>query len=98
MLELKNPTKKPIVVIRAASGHELSEYAKRKLATIEDNAQENKIEIISVKVNDQKQRLQIEGKEVCIDLGELAFNNVVTPRDISDEELFFIQCALNEAD
>ena len=46
MIEIRKPNKKPIVVIRAATGNELSNYEKRKLANIEDNAQENKIEVI----------------------------------------------------
>ena len=98
MLEIRKPTHKPIVVIRAATGHELSMYEKRKLANIEENAQENKIEAISVKVNDQKQRLPIESKEVCIDLGELALKNIITPNELSTDELFLIECSLNDTD
>jgi hypothetical protein len=98
MLEIRKPTHKPIVVIRAATGHELSMYEKRKLASIEDNAQENKIEAVSVNVNGEKQRLPINSKEVCIDLGELAFKNTITPNELSAEDLFFIECSLNDAD
>lgn len=96
MLEIRKPTHKPIVVIRAATGHELSMYEKRKLASIEDNAQENKIEAVSVNVNGEKQRLPIDSKEVCINLGELALKNTITPNELSAEDLFFIECALNE--
>ena len=39
MIEIRKPNKKPIVVIRAATGNELSHYEKRKLANIEDNVQ-----------------------------------------------------------
>lgn len=94
MFDVRKPTKKPIVVIRAATGNELSNYEKRKLANIEDNAQENKIEVIRV----NNQRLQIDpiNKEVKIDLGNLAFKSKVTPGDLSADELFFIKCELDE--
>jgi hypothetical protein len=96
MIEIRRPTQKPIVVIRAATGNELSNYEKRKLANIEERAQENKIEVI--KVNDQRLPIDPLNKEVRIDLGSLAFKNKVSPEDISAEELFFIQCELNETD
>ena len=94
MFDVRKPTKKPIVVIRAATGYELSNYEKRKLANIEDNAQENKIEVIRV----NNQRLQIDpiNKEVKIDLGNLAFKSKVTPGDLSADELFFIKCELDD--
>lgn len=94
MFDVRKPTKKPIVVIRAATGNELSNYEKRKLANIEDNAQENKIEVIRV----NNQRLQIDpiNKEVKIDLGNLAFKSKVTPGDLSADELFFIKCELDD--
>lgn len=94
MFDVRKPTKKPIVVIRAATGNELSNYEKRKLANIEDNAQENKIEVIHV----NNQRLQIDpiNKEVKIDLGNLAFKSKVTPGDLSADELFFIKCELDD--
>lgn len=94
MFDVRKPTKKPIVVIRAATGNELSNYEKRKLANIEDNAQENKIEVIRV----NNQRLQIDpiNKEVKIDLGNLAFKSKVTPSDLSADELFFIKCELDD--
>ena len=94
MFDVRKPTKKPIVVIRAATGNELSNYEKRKLANIEDNAQENKIEVI--RVNDQKLQIDPVNKEVRIDLGGLAFKSKVSPDDISAEELFFIKCELDE--
>lgn len=94
MFDVRKPTKNPIVVIRAATGNELSNYEKRKLANIEDNAQENKIEVIRV----NNQRLQIDpiNKEVKIDLGNLAFKSKVTPGDLSADELFFIKCELDD--
>lgn len=94
MFDVRKPAKKPIVVIRAATGNELSNYEKRKLANIEDNAQENKIEVI--RVNNQKLQIDPINKEVKIDLGNLAFKSKVTPGDISADELFFIKCELED--
>jgi hypothetical protein len=96
MLEIKRPVKKPIVVIRAATGNELSNYEKRKLANIEENAQENKIE--SIVVNDQRLQIDPLNKEVKIDLGGLAFKSAVAPKDLSTDELFFIKCELDDAE
>jgi hypothetical protein len=94
MFDVRKPSKKPIVVIRAATGNELSNYEKRKLANIEDNAQENKIEVI--RVNDQRLQVDPINKEVRIDLGNLAFKSKITPGDMSADELFFIKCELEE--
>lgn len=94
MFDVRKPTQKPIVIIRAATGNELSNYEKRKLANIEDNAQENKIEVI--RVNDQKLQIDPINKEVRIDLGSLAFKNKVTSEDLSADELFFIKCELED--
>jgi hypothetical protein len=96
MIEIRKPTQKPIVVIRTATGNELSNYEKRKLANIEENAQENKIEVI--RVNDQRLQIDPLNKEVRIDLGNLAFKSKVTPEDLSADELFFIKCELDDAD
>lgn len=92
MLEIRRPTKQSFAVIRAASGHELSAYEKRKLANIEENAQENKIEVI--KVNGQQLQINSLNKEVNIDLGELAFKDNITPQDMLADELFLIKCEL----
>jgi hypothetical protein len=96
MFDVRKPKQKPIVVIRAATGHELSNYEKRKLANIEENAQENKIEVI--RVNNQVLKIDPLNKEVKIDLGDLAFKQKVTPAEISSEDLFFIKCELDEED
>ena len=94
MIEIKKPCQKPIVVIRAATGNELSNYEKRKLANIEENAQVNKIEVI--KVNGQRVQIDPLNKEARIDLGNLAFKSEVSPKDLSADELFFIKCELDE--
>ena len=64
MFDVKKPKQKQIVVIRAATGNELSNYEKRKLANIEAKAQENKIEVI--KVNGQSVQVDPLNKEVNI--------------------------------
>lgn len=96
MIEIRKPNQKPIVVIRTATGNELSNYEKRKLANIEENAQVNKIEVI--KVNGQRVQIDPLNKEARIDLGNLAFKSEVTPKDLSSDELFFIKCELDETD
>lgn len=93
MFDVSRPKQKPLVVIRAATGNELTNYEKRKLANIEDNAQENTIEVISI--NGERQHLDPINKEVKITLGELANKNKITPTEISDDELFFIKCELD---
>jgi ABC-type Zn uptake system ZnuABC Zn-binding protein ZnuA len=98
MFDVKKPKQKPIVVIRAATGKELSEYEKHKLASIEKNAQENKIEVISLNVDGHKQRIEPLNKEVQIDLGSLALSSSVTPADMSTEDLFVIKCELNDTE
>lgn len=96
MIEIRKPTKKPIVVIRAASGHELSNYEKYKLANIEENAQVNKIE--AIRVNNKRVQIDPLTKEVNIELGDMAFKSEVTPKDLSANELFFIKCELDETE
>jgi hypothetical protein len=93
MIEIKKPSKKPIVVVRAATGNEFSNYEKQKLARIADGAQVNTIEVI--KINDKKLPIDSANKEVRIDLGNLAFESVVKPDDLSDGDLFFIKCELD---
>lgn len=94
MFDVKKPSNKPVVIIRAATGAELSNYEKRKLANIEENAQENVIEIISI--NGERQYLDPINKEVKISLGNLASKSEITPAEISAEELFFIKCELED--
>ena len=92
--DVRKPSQKPIVVIRAATGNELSNYEKRKLTSIEDNAQENRIEVI--RVNNKVMPVDKLNKEVKIDLGELAHKNQITDREISNDDLFWIKCELDE--
>jgi hypothetical protein len=92
MIEIRKPVQKPIVVIRAATGNELSNYEKRKLANIEDNAQENKIEVI--RLNGKRLEIDPLNKEVEINLGVLSTKDEVTPDELSDDDLFWIKCEI----
>lgn len=96
MFDVKKPKQKPIVVIRAATGAELSEYEKRKLASIEPNAQENKLEAVSLSIDGTKQQLEPLNKEVTINLGSLALKTSITDADISQDDLFIIKCELDD--
>ena len=86
---------KPPILIRAASGYELSEYEKEKLASIEDTAQENKIE--SIKINDKKLYIDADSKEVTIMLGDLAFKSKINLEDLAIDDIVFIKCELDES-
>jgi hypothetical protein len=97
MFEVRRPKEKPIVVIRTATPHELSSYEKWKLENIEEGAQVNKLEMIKVVTPSKKDTFaSIENKTAKIELGDLALKNKVTSKDISPEELFLIECALEE--
>ena len=93
MLEIKRQAQKSVVVIRAATGYELSEYEKNKLATIEDKAQENKIEVI--KVNGQILQIDPMTKSVNIELENEIFKDTITPGHVATEGLFHIKCDLD---
>lgn len=93
MFVVRKASQQPITVIRAATGYELSNYEKHKLANIEPNAQANKIEII--KINDERLQIDPVKKEVNICLGDLASKNNITAADMSTDEIFFITCELD---
>lgn len=96
MFEVKRPEEKPIVVIRTASPQELSNYEKWKLENIEEGAQVNKLEMIRVETPSKKEAFaSIQDKVAKIELGELALKDKITAKDISLEEMFLIECALN---
>ena len=84
----------PVTVIRAASGNELTNYEKKKLASIEENAQENKIE--AIRVNGTRAAIDPDTKIADITLGNLVFKNTITQDDLDPNECFFIRCELNE--
>ena len=80
-------------VIRTASESELSQYEKNKLASIEERAQQNRLEVI--RVNGNRVPVDPDTKTVNIKVGDLAFKNVVNSNDLDSNELFFIRCALD---
>ena len=94
MIKVNKQQGSQLTVIRAASGNELTNYEKKKLANIEENAQENKIE--AIRVNDKRINVDQETKVAQINLGELAFKNAVTSDDFDNDTWFFIKCELNE--
>jgi hypothetical protein len=95
MFDVCKQQQKPIVIIRAATSNELSIYEKHKLASIEENAQENKIEVI--KLNNEVLPVDPLNKEVHIVLGDLAHKQKVTENELDPEELFIIECELKES-
>ena len=80
-------------VIRTASERELSKYEKNKLAGIEENAQQNRLE--AIKVNGNRIQVDSDTKTANIKVGDLAFKSVVTSSDLDTNDLFFIRCSLD---
>jgi hypothetical protein len=97
MFDVKRPEQKPIVIIRAATAQEFSNYEKHKLANIENGAQVNKIELIELSTPSGEKTMASTNEKVAkIELGELSLKDKITPDEISDEELFLIECSLGE--
>ena len=90
----KQQQNNPVTVIRAASGNELTNYEKKKLASVEENAQENKVEVI--RVNGTRIPIDTATKIADINLGTLSFKNTIAPEDLDSNEYFFIRCELDE--
>lgn len=95
MFEVQKQKQKPVAIIRTATCKELADYEKNKLASIEENAQENKIEIFSLNIDGNKQQIEPLNKEVSIDLGRLALKSNIAPSDLATDELFVIKCELD---
>ena len=93
MIKVQQKQATPTSVIRIASERELSEYEKNKLATIEEQAQKNKLEVI--RINGERVPIDTDTKTANIKMGDLAFKSVVTSEDIDSKELFFIRCSLD---
>ena len=93
MIKIQKQETTPITVIRAASGSELTEYEKKKLANIEEKAQQNKIE--AIRINGTRASVDPGTKVAQINVGDLAFKSTVAPTDIDTGELFFIRCELD---
>ncbi len=88
MFEVKRHEEKPVVVIRAATPHELSNYEKWKIENIEEGAQVNKLETIRIETPSKKEvYASIENKQATIELGELALKDKISAEDIVSEEL-----------
>lgn len=97
MFEVKRPEEKPVIVIRAATPQEFSNYEKWKLGNIEEGAQVNKLEMIKVETPSKKEVFaSVDNKIAKIELGELSLKSKVAPEDISPKELFIIECALED--
>ncbi len=94
MFDIKKTNPESMVVIRAATGNELSNYEKNKLANIEENAQKNKLETITI--NGERVPINAANKEANIELGDLAFKTKVTADDIASDDIIFIRCELDK--
>jgi hypothetical protein len=90
---IRQTTSDAPVAIRSATASELTKYEKSKLAGIEDKAQQNKIE--AIRLNGTRIKPDSNTKTVNINVGDLAFKSVVTPNELSSNELFFIRCSLD---
>ena len=93
MIKIQTQETAPVTVIRSASSGELTEYEKKKLAKIEEQAQQNKIE--AIRINDKRASIDPKTKVAQINVGDLAFKSAVSPADIDTGELFFIKCSLD---
>jgi hypothetical protein len=87
------PTAIASSAVRAASASELTKYEKNKLAGIEAQAQQNKIE--AIRINGTRIKPEPNTKTVDITIGDLAFKSAVTANEIDSNELFFIKCELD---
>ncbi len=97
MFEVKRSAKNSIIGIRTATPKELSNYEKWKLQNVEEGAQVNKLETIRLETPSKKEAfVSIENKTARIELGELALKNRITPEEISPDDLFLIECALQD--
>jgi hypothetical protein len=94
MFKIHKPKRRPIAIIRAASAYELTDYERRKLASVEENAQENKIE--TIRLNGQLLDIDPSSKTIDINLGDLAFKSEILPSDMSDDEVFYLTCDSEE--
>jgi hypothetical protein len=84
----------PLTVIRAAAGNELTNYEKKKLSNIEENAQENRVE--ALRINGVRVPIDNDTKIADISLGSLSFKNTVSQDDLDPNEYFFIRCELGD--
>lgn len=89
MIEINKPAKAQTTqVIRTASSFELTLEEKEKLARIDDLAEPNVIERISI----NEELIDPVDKQINISLGELAKSDVVTPQLVDTSSVFIIEC------
>lgn len=89
MIEINKPkAQQTTQVIRTASSYELTLEEKEKLAKIDDLAEPNVIERISV----NGELLEPVDKQIDITLGNLATTDVVTPQLVDPNSVFIIEC------
>ena len=101
MSSIQRPGKDCATIIRPTSGYEITAEEKRKLDSVEENAQENVIEIIEV--NDEALPIDHNTKTAKMQLGSLAFKDKITQDDLTEELLpkkdvfYFSFVLVNEA-
>lgn len=93
MINIQKQQDTPTTIIRSATSGELSTYEKEKLAKIEEQAQQNKLE--AIRINDVRVPVDQNTKTANIKIGNLAFKSTVTANEIDSNELFFIKCSLD---
>lgn len=89
MIEINKPrAQQTTQVIRTASSYELTLEEKEKLARIDDLAEPNIIERISV----NGELLEPVDKQINIPLGKMATMDVITPQLVDSNSVFIIEC------
>ena len=89
MIEINKPAQAQTTqVIRAASSFELTLEEKEKLARIDDLAEPNVIERISI----NEELIDPVDKQINISLGKLAESDTVTPQLVDTSSVFIIEC------
>lgn len=94
MIKIQKQQSTPLTVVRAATANELSEYEKTKLASVEEKAQQNKIE--AIEVDGKRAKINKETKTATVDLGlgNLAFRKVAKHK-LDTDDLLFIKCEID---
>lgn len=93
MIKVQKQQSTPASMIRPATALELTTYEKNKLASVEEYAQQNKLEVI--RVNGNRIPIDSDTKTANIKVGDLAFKSAIAPNDLDSNELFFIRCTLD---
>ena len=93
MIKIQKQQSTSSSIIRPVSELEMSTYEKNKLASIEERAQQNKLEVI--RINGNRVPVDSDTKTANIKVGDLAFKSTITNAELDSGELFFIRCALD---